>query len=63
LNMRGIACGKHRLARLRQQAGIEARRKRRFRVIVENHHTAPAAPNLVQLQAVYRQLRKSVIAG
>lgn len=48
LNMRGIACGKHRVARLRRQAGIEARRKRRFRVIVENHHTAPAAPDLVQ---------------
>jgi transposase InsO family protein len=26
------------------------RRKRRFRVIVEHHHTAPAAPNLVQRQ-------------
>ena len=50
LNARGIICGKHRVARLRQQAGIEARRKRRFRVIVENHHTAPAAPNLVQRQ-------------
>jgi transposase InsO family protein len=50
LNLRGIACGKHRVARLRRQAGIEARRKRRFRVIVENHHTAPAAPNLVQRQ-------------
>lgn len=50
LNMRGIVCGKHRVARLRRQAGIEARRKRRFRVIVENHHTEPAAPNLVQRQ-------------
>lgn len=50
LNMQGITCGKHRVARLRRQAGIEARRKRRFRVIVENHHTVPAAPNLVQRQ-------------
>jgi putative transposase len=50
LNTRGIACGKHRVARLRRQAGIEARRKRRFRVIVENHHTAPAAPDLVKRQ-------------
>lgn len=50
LNTRGIACGKHRVARLRRQSGIEARRKRRFRVIVENHHTVPAAPNLVQRQ-------------
>ena len=44
----GIACGKHRVARLRKQAGIEARRKRRFRVIVEHHHTSPAAPNLLE---------------
>jgi putative transposase len=48
LNLRGIPCGKHRVARLRREAGIEARRKRRFRVIVENHHTVPAAPDLVQ---------------
>ena len=44
LNTQGIACGKHRVARLRKQAGIEARRKRRFRVTVEHHHSAPAAP-------------------
>ena len=44
----GVACGKHRVARLRKQAGIEARRKRRFRVIVEHHHSAPAAPNLLE---------------
>lgn len=48
LKSHGITCGKHRVARLRRQAGIEARRKRRFRITVENHHTAPAAPNLVQ---------------
>ena len=48
LKDRGIVCGKNRVARLRQSHGIEARRKRRFRVIVEHHHTAPAAPNLVQ---------------
>jgi len=50
LRARGIACGKHRVARLRRQAKIEARRKRRFRVMVEHHFTAPAAPNLVQRQ-------------
>lgn len=50
LTARGIACGKHRVARLRRQVGIEARRTRRFRVTVEHHHTAPAAPNLVQRQ-------------
>ena len=50
LRARGIACGKHRVARLRRRAGMEARSKRRFRVIVEHHSTAPAAPNLVQRQ-------------
>ena len=48
LRKRGIACGKHRVARLRRQDGIEAKRRRRFRLTVENHHTAPAAPNLLQ---------------
>ena len=28
----GMVCGKHRVARLRRQAGIEARRKRKFRL-------------------------------
>jgi putative transposase len=50
LKSQGVTCGKHSVARLRKQAGIEARRKRRFRLTVENHATAPAAPNLVQQQ-------------
>jgi transposase InsO family protein len=50
LRDQGIVCGKHRVARLRKHAGIEARRKRRFRLTVENHSTPPAAPNLVQRQ-------------
>lgn len=50
LHAAGIACGKHRVARLRQAAGIEAQRKRRFRVTVEHHYTAKAAPDLVQRQ-------------
>jgi len=45
LRARGIACGKHRVARLRRQNGIEALRKRRFRVSVEHHKRAAAAPN------------------
>ena len=44
----GIGCGKHRVARLRKQAGIQAQRRRRFRITVENHHTTPPAPNLLQ---------------
>jgi putative transposase len=43
MRQQGIACGKHRVARLRKEAGIEARRKRRFRVTVE-HHKMPALP-------------------
>lgn len=45
LRANGVACGRHRVARLRCQHGIEARRKRRFRVVVEHHKLAPPAPN------------------
>lgn len=55
LNRQGMACGKHRVARLRRQAGIEARRKQRFRITVEHHQTAPAAPNLVERQFAVAQ--------
>jgi len=50
LNEQGVRCGKHRVARLRKRDGIEAQRRRRFRLTVENHHTAPAAPNLLRQQ-------------
>lgn len=45
---RGIRCGRHRVARLRKLAGLEARRVRRFRLIVEHHQLPPPAPNLLQ---------------
>jgi putative transposase len=48
LRSRGIACGRHRVARLRRQNGIEALRKRRFRVMVEHHKRAPPAPNRLE---------------
>ena len=32
LQQRGVACGKHRVARLRRQAGLATRRVRRFRL-------------------------------
>ena len=48
LNQNGIRCGRHRVVRLRKLAGLEARRIRRFRVIVEHHHLPPPAPNLLQ---------------
>jgi putative transposase len=48
LNAQGFECGKHRVARLRKTAGIEARRKQRFRVMVEHHHREPAVCDLVR---------------
>ena len=50
LNHMGISCGKHRVAKLRTEAGIEAQRKRRFRITVEHHKMPAAAPDLVQRQ-------------
>ena len=36
LKAQGIVCGRHRIARLRRQAEIEARRKRRFRITTQS---------------------------
>ena len=47
LKQSGMVCGKHRVARLRREAGIEARRKRKFRLAYKSRNTAPAAPNLL----------------
>lgn len=47
LNERGIACGKHRVFRLRREANVEARRVRRQRIMVEHHKTAAPAPDLL----------------
>lgn len=47
LNERGVACGKHRVFRLRRQAGIEARRVQRQRIMIEHHKTAAPAPDLL----------------
>lgn len=47
LHDRGIACGRHRVARLRRVDGIEARRMRRFRAASQGRNSAPPAPNLV----------------
>lgn len=43
----GVACGKHRVARLRREAGIEAKRRTRQRLTVEHHKTAASAPDLL----------------
>ena len=41
LTQAGMVCGRHRVARLRRQAGIESRRKRKFRLGSQARNTAP----------------------
>lgn len=48
LRAQGMACGRHRVARLRKQAGIEAKRKRRFRLTTQSRHSDPVADNVLQ---------------
>jgi putative transposase len=48
LNSQGVQCGKHRVARLRKAAGLQANRTARFRVMGKHQHTEPAAPDLVK---------------
>jgi putative transposase len=45
LKAQGIECGRHRVARLRREAGIEARRKRRFRITTQSRAGVVAAEN------------------
>ena len=41
----GVPCGRHPVARLRHVHGLEARRTRRFRMVVEQRQFAAPAPN------------------
>ena len=43
----GIACGKHRVAKLMKQAGLCALLPRRFQVTTDSRHTLPVAQNLL----------------
>lgn len=52
LRDQGERCGKHRVARLRRMAGIEARRKRRFRITTQSRQGQLALPNLLQRRFV-----------
>lgn len=47
LNAEGIPCGKHRVARLRHVNGIEARRRKRFKVTTHSKNNEWVAPNLL----------------
>ena len=48
LREQGIPCGKHRVARLRRLGGIEAKRRRRFKITTQSRLGQWIAPNLVE---------------
>jgi len=48
LLIRGFACGRHRVARLRHEAQIEARRKTRFRITTQSRQGQPVFANLIE---------------
>jgi putative transposase len=48
LQQRGIACGRHRVARLMREEGIRSKTKRRFRSIATKRGETPAAPNRLE---------------
>lgn len=47
VKVRGQRCGRHRVARLMRNAGLQARTRRRFRVTTKSEHRHPTAPNLL----------------
>jgi putative transposase len=48
LHAHGVACGKHRVAQLTRQAGLQAIHKRRRVRTTDSQHSDPVAPNLLQ---------------
>lgn len=48
LKAQGIACGRHRVARLMRRAGIVGRRRKHSKVTTTSDHDHPIAPNVVQ---------------
>ena len=48
LRAQGIVCGKHRVARLRRLSGIEATRRRRFKITTHSRKGQGVTPDLVQ---------------
>jgi transposase InsO family protein len=47
LTARGLACGRHRVARLMRRQGLRAKQARRFRVTTDSAHGYRTAPNRV----------------
>jgi transposase InsO family protein len=62
LNRQGIACGKHRVARLRRAHGIEARRRRRFKITTWSKSRQWIAPDHVK-RGFHAQRANRVWAG
>jgi len=48
LQLQGVACGKHQVARLRRQHGIVARRRKRYLATSRSKYNKWQAPNLLQ---------------
>ena len=47
LKKEGVTCGRNRVARLMRQHGIEAKKKRRYRITTTSKHTMPVADNVL----------------
>ena len=45
LRAQGVACGRHRVARVMREAGLRAKHARRFRATTDSAHSYPVAPN------------------
>lgn len=58
LSAMGQDCGKHRVARLRSQHGIEARRMRRFRAKYAARNGEPPAPRLLRWPFVAKSINE-----
>jgi transposase InsO family protein len=58
LQTEGVACGRHRAARLLRAEGLRGTTRRRYRVTTDSHHPDPVAPNLVA-----RTFAPAVIGG
>lgn len=43
----GVACSRNRVARLMRQAGLQGRRRRRYKTTTQSRHNRPVAPNVL----------------
>ncbi len=50
LNASGVACGRHRVARLMRQAGLQGRRRRKTTHTTDSRHRFPVAENVLDRQ-------------